>query len=129
MEEDGIVISTKVSIGDIALGGEGEGNESGGSPTTTKDGPGFSLSSPSMDANNFANIKLIATETVADPNLYFITETLNPNRSPGILPFSVFFLLSSQMKLIAGLAHKHLIEATARNIAKTAVAFDSSSLG
>jgi hypothetical protein len=45
-------------------------------------------------------------------------ESLNPNRSHGILSVSVFNLLKSQIKIIAGLAHKHLIEATGKSIAK-----------
>ena len=67
-------------------------------------------------------VKLLVTSTCTDEfsqGIGVITETLNPLRSPGVLPSSIFELLQSQMKLIAGLAHKHLIEATASATAKS----------
>lgn len=67
-------------------------------------------------------VKLLVTPHFMDDislGIGGITETLNPLRSPGVLPSSIFELLQSQMKLIAGLAHKHLIEDTASATAKS----------
>ncbi len=115
IEDDGIVISTRFSVRENEL--EEVINYNNGND------PIFNLSSPDDKCNiDHLNVKLLAvTEAIEDVSHNVnITETLIPGRSPGILLKSVFVLLNSQMKLIAGLAHKHLIEATGKSIAKAA---------
>ena len=88
---------------------------------------GFSLEWDDEIFDTDIDIKLLASipedsttttsSNIGSSSQTFI-ESLNPNRSHGILSVSVFNLLKSQIKIIAGLAHKHLIEATGKSIAK-----------
>ena len=126
LEDDGIVINTKMSVREID-----ELEEAASSSSAVVNAPAFNLSLPdNKNRTRQLNVKLLATseeieQTDSSTN---ITETLIPNRSSGILPKSVYTLLNSQMKLIAGLAHRHLIEATGRSIAKSSTANGSNNL-
>ena len=116
IEDDGIVINTKLSVRENDEMEEITGNSNGNESV-------FNLTLPDNRSNiGYLNVKLLAVVESTEDGTHNgnTTETLIPGRSPGILLQSVFALLNSQMKLIAGLAHKHLIEATGKSIAKAA---------
>ena len=82
----------------------------------------FSADSIDIMRSSSLEVKLLVTSAGMNESSQgtpLITETLNPLRSSGVLPACIFELLQSQMKLIAGLAHKHLIEATGSAIVKS----------
>ena len=63
-------------------------------------------------------LKMLATRYEDTAISSAVTSTLNPLRPPTVLDLEVLELLSSQMKQIAGLAHRHLIEATGKSMVK-----------
>ena len=73
--------------------------------------------SSSSDTQEFKLGTTIFDEPVPNP---YITSTLNPNRPPHILDVEIFELLTSQMKYIAGAAHRQLIDSTGKNMAAAA---------
>ncbi len=82
----------------------------------------FNLGSEEVSGRVDTSLKLKAAH-FEDPSLpATITPTLNPARPHDVLPFDVFELICSQMKFIAGLQHKQLIEATSKALLASSLA-------
>lgn len=93
---------------EFALSGQG----SGSNPSKLN----FCLEAISGDENETfrmtvtPNSSVMNTTVTTDLAVGLITPSLNPNRPPDVLPAEIFSLLVSQMKFIAGLAHRKLID-------------------
>lgn len=118
IEEDCIVFNTKTTTSEHSVV----------SNSQLANSQSFLIDSD-LDRCIASTVRLYPTSSPEDSSSHYLTETLNPMRPPGILYSTVFSLLNSQMKLIAGLAHKHLIEATGHAVAKSSISISTGPLG
>lgn len=79
----------------------------------------FSLSTEEEGSTFSPVYKIVATPYSDDSLPPYITSTLNPNRPVEVLPLEVFELISSQMKYIANIQFKALVESTLKGMIVT----------